>query len=64
MIVTLLPGDMGQLAEGLRLLNQADPCVQTYVQENGEHIILTAGEVHLEKCMDDLRERCDLMYYL
>ena len=27
------------------------------VQETGEHVLITAGEVHLERCLDDLRER-------
>lgn len=27
------------------------------MQETGEHVIVTAGEVHLQKCLDDLRER-------
>ena len=49
--------DMPRLAEGLKLLNQADPCVEVLVQENGEHVILTAGELHLERCLRDLRER-------
>lgn len=39
---------MSKLVDGLRLLNQADPCVETLVQETGEHVILTAGELHLE----------------
>lgn len=50
-------GDMPKLVEGLKLLNQADPCVEVLVQENGEHVILTAGELHLERCLRDLRER-------
>ena len=40
--------EMPKLVEGLRLLNQADPCVETLVQETGEHVILCAGELHLE----------------
>ncbi|WFC98912.1 Cytoplasmic GTPase/eEF2-like protein (ribosomal biogenesis) [Malassezia yamatoensis] len=51
------PADMPKLVEGLRLLNQADPCVEVMVQDNGEHVIMTAGELHLERCMKDLRER-------
>lgn len=51
------PSDLPQLIEGLRLLNQSDPCVQTLVQETGEHVIVTAGELHLERCLKDLRER-------
>ncbi|RIA97611.1 P-loop containing nucleoside triphosphate hydrolase protein [Glomus cerebriforme] len=51
------PSEMGKLIEGLRLLNQADPCVEVLVQETGENVILTAGEVHLERCLRDLKER-------
>ncbi|KAK9446735.1 P-loop containing nucleoside triphosphate hydrolase protein [Limtongia smithiae] len=51
------PSELPELERGLRLLNQADPCVQIVLQENGEHVILTAGELHLERCLKDLRER-------
>ncbi|WFD32307.1 Cytoplasmic GTPase/eEF2-like protein (ribosomal biogenesis) [Malassezia sp. CBS 17886] len=51
------PADMPKLAAGLALLNQADPCVEVTVLDNGEHVILTAGELHLERCLKDLRER-------
>jgi len=50
-------GEMTKLMEGLRLLNQADPCVQVLLQDTGEHVIVAAGEVHLQRCLDDLRER-------
>ncbi|KAI7883936.1 P-loop containing nucleoside triphosphate hydrolase protein [Lichtheimia hyalospora FSU 10163] len=49
--------DMDKLVEGLQLLNQADPCVEVLLQETGEHVILTAGELHLERCLRDLKER-------
>lgn len=49
--------DMPALVRGLRLLNQADSCVQVLVQETGEHVIVTAGEVHLQRCLDDLTQR-------
>jgi ribosome assembly protein 1 len=52
------PHDLPKLVEGLRLLNQADSCVQVLVQDSGEHVILTAGELHLE--VFHLRE-CRLM---
>lgn len=42
------PGDMPKLVKGLQILNQADPCAEYLVQETGEHVILTAGELHLE----------------
>ncbi|KAH9819578.1 hypothetical protein DFH28DRAFT_924919 [Melampsora americana] len=51
------PSDMPKLVEGLKLLNQSDPCVETLIQDTGEHVILTSGEVHLERCLSDLRER-------
>ncbi|OZJ03843.1 hypothetical protein BZG36_04304 [Bifiguratus adelaidae] len=57
------PADMSKLVEGLKMLNQADPCVEVMIQETGEHVILTAGELHLERCLKDLRERfarCDI----
>ncbi|GAB1607399.1 elongation factor-like GTPase 1 [Argonauta hians] len=49
--------DMPNLVKGLRLLNQADPCVEVLVQETGEHVIIAAGEVHLRRCLEDLRDR-------
>ena len=51
------PRDMDKLIEGLRLLNQADPCVEVVLQETGEHVLVTAGELHLERCLRDLKER-------
>ena len=39
---------MPKLVKGLKLLSQADPCVETFQQQTGEHVILTAGELHLE----------------
>lgn len=40
--------NLPQLVEGLRLLSQSDPAVETFQQQTGEHVILTAGELHLE----------------
>ncbi|EIW70862.1 hypothetical protein TREMEDRAFT_68249 [Tremella mesenterica DSM 1558] len=51
------PADMAKLVRGLKILSQADPCAEYLVQETGEHVILTAGELHLERCLKDLRER-------
>ncbi|KAG8908436.1 Cytoplasmic GTPase/eEF2-like protein (ribosomal biogenesis) [Tulasnella sp. 403] len=57
------PADLPKLVSGLRLLSQADPCVETFQQQTGEYVILTAGELHLEltedpqRCLKDLRER-------
>ena len=45
------------MVSGLKLLNQADPAVQVLLQETGEHVIVCAGELHLDRCVRDLRER-------
>lgn len=57
------PSEMPKLVAGLKVLNASDPCAEYLVQETGEHVILTAGELHLERCVRDLKERfarCDL----
>uniref|UniRef100_A0A667WNJ5 Elongation factor-like 1 n=1 Tax=Myripristis murdjan TaxID=586833 RepID=A0A667WNJ5_9TELE len=51
------PSEMPKLVHGMRLLNQADPCAEVLIQETGEHVLVTAGEVHLQRCLDDLRDR-------
>lgn len=43
-----MPADMPKLIRGMKLLSQADPCAETFQQSTGEHVILTAGELHLE----------------
>ncbi|KAI5065068.1 hypothetical protein GOP47_0019763 [Adiantum capillus-veneris] len=51
------PSDLGSLTRGLRLLNRADPFVEISLSATGEHVIAAAGEVHLERCIRDLKER-------
>ncbi|CAH1430913.1 unnamed protein product [Lactuca virosa] len=51
------PADMAALMKGLRLLNRADPFVEVSVSARGEHVLAAAGEVHLERCIKDLKER-------
>ncbi|KAF2762674.1 elongation factor 2 [Pseudovirgaria hyperparasitica] len=51
------PSDLDKMINGLRMLEQSDPCAEYEVLESGEHVILTAGELHLERCIKDLRER-------
>lgn len=48
--------DMQKVVQGLHLLNQADANVQVQLTDKGEHILVTAGEVHLERCVRDLKE--------
>ncbi|MCJ1308945.1 Cytoplasmic GTPase/eEF2-like protein (ribosomal biogenesis) [Agyrium rufum] len=51
------PGDLEKMITGLKMLERSDPCAQYEVMESGEHVILTAGELHLERCLKDLSER-------
>jgi len=55
-IVTEDLKEMPILIEGLKKLNRSDPAVEYYVQKNGEHILVTSGEVHLERCIKDLED--------
>lgn len=50
------PTQIQRLVNGLKRLNQSDSSVEVYFSDTGEHIIAAAGELHLEKCLDDLRE--------
>lgn len=51
------PADLDKMIEGLKLLVQSDPCAEYEQFESGEHVLLTAGELHLERCLTDLKER-------
>lgn len=51
------PADLDKMIRGLRLLVQSDPCAEYEQFQSGEHVLLTAGELHLERCLTDLRER-------
>ncbi|KAH9599634.1 Elongation factor EFG [Trypanosoma melophagium] len=48
------PKELFQLVQGLRLLYKVDPQVEVSILPTGEHVIGTAGEVHLERCIKDL----------
>ena len=51
------PQDMHALEQGLHLLHKADPLATVSIGEKGEHLLAAAGEVHLETCVKDLKER-------
>ena len=51
------PTDLSKMIKGLKLLEQSDPCAMYEQLASGEHVVLTAGELHLERCLKDLRER-------
>merc|ERR1712137_148814 len=50
------PTEMPIFMEGLKKLNQSDASVDIYIQDSGEHVISAAGEMHLERCLTDLKE--------
>ncbi|RFU75863.1 elongation factor 2 [Trichoderma arundinaceum] len=57
------PADLDKMIQGLHLLVQSDPCAEYEQFASGEHVLLTAGELHLERCLLDLKERfarCDI----
>lgn len=57
------PADLDKMIHGLELLVQSDPCAEYEQFSSGEHVLLTAGELHLERCLTDLKERfarCDV----
>lgn len=45
-----IPAELPKLVRGMKLLSQSDPCAETFQQQTGEYVILTAGELHLEVC--------------
>jgi len=52
----VLSSELPKLEAGLQLLNQADAHVEVLVSEAGEHLLVTAGEVHLQRCLADLTQ--------
>ena len=57
--VTIEPKMLSQsqeLIRGLTQMSRADPSVEFYTTKQGENILSTCGEVHLEKCLKDLTD--------
>lgn len=48
---------MERLTQGIKQLNLADPCARGFMNEDGEIVLETAGELHLERCVRDLEDR-------
>lgn len=51
------PTKIPDLERGLEMLNISDPSVEISMSRAGEYILATAGELHLERCLQDLQER-------
>ncbi|KAK6012050.1 hypothetical protein OSTOST_22808, partial [Ostertagia ostertagi] len=48
--------DMDRLKEDLKVLSVLDPSLRVLELDNGELAMITAGEVHLQKCLKDLED--------
>lgn len=44
------------LNRALRLLERSDTTVDVFVEKTGQCVIAAAGELHLERCLRDLKE--------
>jgi len=51
------PKELPKLVEGLKKMSKSDPLVVCTVEESGEHIVAGCGELHIEICLNDLREK-------
>ncbi|PAA57162.1 hypothetical protein BOX15_Mlig030490g1, partial [Macrostomum lignano] len=50
------PADQSRLLAGLRLLERHDPGAEVLLEDTGENVVCSSGEVHLAKCLSDLRQ--------
>ncbi|EFC43897.1 translation elongation factor 2 [Naegleria gruberi] len=50
------PADLSRFVEGLKRLVQSDPLLECKQNDSGQHILGTAGELHLEICLKNLEE--------
>ena len=48
--------EMPILIEGLKKLDRADPSASYHINEKGEYILETWGQIHLERCVKDLKD--------
>lgn len=48
---------LDKLKYGLAILAQADPCVECFQEESGEHVIICLGELHMSRCIDALQNK-------
>ncbi|VDL24334.1 unnamed protein product [Hymenolepis diminuta] len=52
--VSTTESDMLLLEEGLKLLERSDPCAEVTFTSKGECLLHAAGEIHMQKCLEDL----------
>lgn len=56
-ISPVYPNELNQLRDALRLVQLSDSCVKVILNESGEYLLVTAGDVHLQKCLEDLKNK-------
>lgn len=50
------PAELPKLVEGLKKLSKSDPSVKCFINESGDHIVAGVGELHIEICLNDLKD--------
>lgn len=48
--------DLNKLQKAMKNLAKSDPLVQCFTSDTGENIVAGAGELHIEICLNDLRQ--------
>ncbi|KAM7537245.1 hypothetical protein Aperf_G00000069695 [Anoplocephala perfoliata] len=52
--VSTTESDRLLLEQGLKLLERSDPCAEVTFTSKGECLLHAAGEIHMQKCLEDL----------
>lgn len=57
------PADLPKLEKGLNRLSKSDPLIKIEKEETGEITVAGSGELHIEICLNDLRElsQCEIV---
>jgi len=57
------PADLPKLEKGLKKLSKSDPLLKVEYEETGEIVIAGSGELHIEICINDLKEfaQCEII---
>lgn len=48
------PGDLPKFVAGLKRLVQSDQMIEYTVEENGDHVVSSCGELHIQVCLNAL----------
>lgn len=56
--------DMNKLQQAMKKLTKSDPLVQCFQSDTGENIVAGAGELHIEICINDLKQMAGVDLYI